>query len=200
MPSNRLAMDNFKSWTMQKLIKELSKLSIRVPANIRKAVMKKLYFENRTSPSPNTDIRMNSNGLNDNTTTADIVPLNADSIEENNTPLNDDSERQVSTRPPVITSGSKSSSSSNMAAANNGMMCSMLNTIQSMQQTVLGLQNTVLHLVAEKKNKTEDNSLGTAMAAIRQQVAEQHSSGQGPTPRSSGHNPSMASHQIESPI
>lgn len=61
-----------------------------------------------------------------------------------------------------------------MAAANNDMIYSMLNTMQSMQQNVLGLQNTVLNLVAEKKNnnKTEDNSLDTAMAAIRQQVAD----------------------------
>lgn len=46
--------------------------------------------------------------------------------------------------------------------------------MQSMQQNVLGLQNTVLNLVAEKNNnnKTEDNSLDTAMAAIRQQVAD----------------------------
>lgn len=50
------------------------------------------------------------------------------------------------------------------------MIYSMLNTMQSMQQNVLGLQNTVLNLVAEKNNnnKTEDNSLDTAMAAIRQ--------------------------------
>lgn len=43
-----------------------------------------------------------------------------------------------------------------------------------MQQKVLGLQNTVLNLVAEKKknNKTKDNSLDTAMSAIRQQVAD----------------------------
>lgn len=61
-----------------------------------------------------------------------------------------------------------------MAAANNDMIYSMLNTMQSMQQNVLGLQNTVLNLVAEKNNnnKTEDNSLDTAMAAIRQQVAD----------------------------
>lgn len=72
-----------------------------------------------------------------------------------------------------------------MAAANNDMMCSMLNTMQSMQQTVLGMQNTVLNLVAEKKNKAKDNSLDTAMAVILQQVSEQHSSGQGPTVRSS---------------
>lgn len=61
-----------------------------------------------------------------------------------------------------------------MAAANNDMIYSMLNTMQSMQQNVLGLQNTVMNLVAEKNNnnKTEDNSLDTAMAAIRQQVAD----------------------------
>lgn len=43
-----------------------------------------------------------------------------------------------------------------------------------MQQKVLGLQNTVLNLVAEKKknNKTKDNSLDTAMSAIQQQVAD----------------------------
>lgn len=43
-----------------------------------------------------------------------------------------------------------------------------------MQQKVLGLQNTVLNLVAEKNNsnKTKDNSLDTAMSAIRQQVAD----------------------------
>uniref|UniRef100_K1R0X9 Uncharacterized protein n=1 Tax=Magallana gigas TaxID=29159 RepID=K1R0X9_MAGGI len=56
--------------------------------------MKKLYLENRTSLSTNTDIRMINNGLNNNALTADIVPPNADSIiAENNNLLNDDSER-----------------------------------------------------------------------------------------------------------
>lgn len=87
-------MDNFNNWTTQKLIKELSKLGIRVPANIEKPVMKKLYLENRTSLSTNTDIRMINNGSNNNALTADIVPPNADSIiVENNNLLNDDSER-----------------------------------------------------------------------------------------------------------
>lgn len=87
-------MDNFNNWTTQKLIKELSKLGIRVPANIGKRVMKKLYLENRTSLSTNTDIRMINNRSNNNALTADIVPPNADSIiAENNNLLNDDSER-----------------------------------------------------------------------------------------------------------
>lgn len=87
-------MDNFNNWTTQKLIKELSKLGIRVPVNIGKPVMKKLYLENRTSLSTNTDIRMINNRSNNNALTADIVPPNADSIiAENNNLLNDDSER-----------------------------------------------------------------------------------------------------------
>lgn len=56
--------------------------------------MKKLYLENRTSLSTNTDIRMINNRSNNNALTADIVPPNADSIiAENNNLLNDDSER-----------------------------------------------------------------------------------------------------------
>lgn len=86
-----------------------------------------------------------------------------------------------------------------MAAENNDMMCSMLNTMQSMQQTVLGMQNTFLNLVAEKKNKAKDNSLDTAMAVILQQVSEQHSSGQGPTVRSSdGYNLPQSKYGIPS--
>lgn len=92
--SIRWDVDNFNNWTTQKLIKELSKLGIRVPANIGKPVMKKLYLENRTSLSTNTDIRMINNRSNNNALTADIVPPNADSIiAENNNLLNDDSER-----------------------------------------------------------------------------------------------------------
>lgn len=71
--------------------------------------------------------------------------------------------------------------------------------MQSMQQTVLGMQNTVLNLVAEKKNKAKDNSLDTAMAVILQQVSEQHSSGQGPTVRSSdGYNLPQSKYGIPS--
>lgn len=72
-----------------------------------------------------------------------------------------------------------------MATANNDMMCSMFNTIGSMQQTVLGLQNAVTHvnLVSEQKsNKVKDNSLDTAMAVFRRQ----HPSDQGPISRSTG--------------
>lgn len=57
---------------------------------------------------------------------------------------------------------------------NNDIVCSMLNTMQSMQQTVLGLQNTVMTLVSEKRKEKYDHTsctLDTAMAAIRQQAS-----------------------------
>lgn len=89
MPSNRWNKGNLNNLTMQRFISELSKLGIRVPANIRKVEMKKLYMENRTSPSTNADIQINNNVLDDKATTADTIPPNLDSIiEDNNTPLN----------------------------------------------------------------------------------------------------------------
>lgn len=65
----------------------------------------------------------------------------------------------------------------------------MLNIMQSMQKTVLGLQNTVINLVAEKK-KAEDNSLDTTMVTIQQQ----HFSGQGSTSTNVGHQVSTIYH------
>lgn len=119
-------------------------------------------------------------------------------MEDNNIPLNTELGRQVTTKPSKISWELWSGLSTNMAAAHNSMMYNMLNIMQSMQQTVLGLQNTVINLVAEKK-KAEDNSLDTTMVTIQQQ----HFSGQGSTSRSSGEYNlpqseygTMASHQV----
>lgn len=83
---------------------------------------------------------------------ADTISTNVESnMEDNNIPLNTELGRQVTTKPSKISWELWSGLSTNMAAAHNSMMYNMLNIMQSMQQTVLGLQNTVINLVAERR-------------------------------------------------
>jgi hypothetical protein len=60
---------------------------------------------------------------------------------------------------------------SNMVAnVNSEVISSMLNTMNTMQQTVMGLQQTVLKLMSDKSenNKPSENSLDAANAALKQ--------------------------------
>ena len=182
--SNRWDESNPNNWTTERYIEELAKLGIRVPANIGKVVMKKLYLEYRGIPPTNTDAWISVESREEDVANAVIVPPSTESITENNnriettratnsseTPSGEGSRSNASTN---VASGSRANLSNMAASSNSDIICSMLNTMQSMQQTVLGLQNTVMSLVAEKKSSnTDDHSLDTAMAAIRQQPAMQ---------------------------
>lgn len=51
--SNRWDDGHINNWTTQRYIEELAKLGIRVPSNIGKVVLKKLYLENQGMPPAN---------------------------------------------------------------------------------------------------------------------------------------------------
>ncbi|CAG2185624.1 unnamed protein product [Mytilus edulis] len=122
-----------------------------------------------------------------NTTTSDAsANLNTDTIASSNQAplvqrdLTSDSESN-SARSSAVTeprmnfqSGMTGTTSSNMAApsasnVNNEVMTGMLNSMQSMQGTMLGLQQTVIKLINinDRPVTVDDNNLSTAYAAMR---------------------------------
>lgn len=182
--SNRWDDGHINNWTTQRYIEELAKLGIRVPSNIGKVVMKKLYLENQGMPPANSsDARININSGDGENTNAASDPPSAEPIPEANSRPTETARLGVNvsqsgsgSSPSFTIQSGSSANSSNMVAAtmNNDIVCSMLNTMQSMQQTVLGLQNTVMTLVSEKRKEKYDHTsctLDTAMAAIRQQAS-----------------------------
>ena len=79
----------------------------------------------------------------------------------------------------TVTHAPRMNTGNNMA--DKTIIVSMLNSMQTMQQTMMGLQQTVLKLASEKSQNKEDNSLTSAYAAMSTSNHDQHSDNLVPT-------------------
>lgn len=172
------------NWTVEKLKTELERMNIFIPASLGKNVLKKIYVENIARRD------INNSGPN-NIQTEDNVHGNQNtpnqvshSSSTSNTPAAGSSDDLTNAARPnrstaVTEAGTarndtSGSSTSNMAAPipmniNNPIVTGMLNSMQSMQQTMFGMQQSVLKLASDRNTAdgNEGNSLSTAYAAMR---------------------------------
>ncbi|XP_063402881.1 uncharacterized protein LOC134686948 [Mytilus trossulus] len=193
--SNQWNSSDPANWTANKLKVELESINIFVPVSLGKNMLKKIYMDNiarrKIAPADqqmtgNTSQTSASSDIAPSTSTADASSnLNSVTIASSNqapdqrdltSDSGSNSARSISVTEPRMNfpSGTTGSTSSNMAApsanVNNEVMTGMLNSMQSMQGTMLGLQQTVIKLInINDKPVTvgvEDNNLSTAYAAM----------------------------------
>ena len=79
--------------------------------------------------------------------------------------------------------------------ADKTIIVSMLNFMQIMQHTMMGLQQTVLKLASKKSQNKEDNSLKSAYADMSTSNHDQHSDNLVPTSTNTNGGYRLAFHQ-----
>ena len=131
-------------WSTQKLHEELDKMGIYVPLSFGKTHLRKLYLENVE--------RRGRDGIN--------------TVSQSSGP----SSSNEST-PNMSHATAMNTSSTTSIVSDTGVINSILNSMQTMQQTMMGLQQTAIRLssdrpTSEKSSENSENTIQTATEAL----------------------------------
>ena len=174
---------NPANWTASKLQSELELMDIIVPVSLGKNTLRKIYQENLTRRQN----RPNINNVQIGPTmqeSNEIDPIN-DSVNNANVsesdgpheiaPSNSTSSQQSSATVTHVPRMNTACAVTGNNMADKTIINSMLNSMQTMQQTMMGLQQTVLKIVNDKsQSNTDDNNLASAYAAMNAGTQQQH--------------------------
>ena len=182
---------NPANWTAGKLKSELEKMNITLPISLGKNMLQRIYLENVARRHRVSELRPNmSDGsneqiepvlqeLNERHSNNDIMEASNVVQAESEIPSAIASTNNNSPGSDTVTHAPCMNTGNNMA--DKTIIVSMLNSMQTMQQTMMGLQQTVLKLASEKSQNKEDNSLTSAYAAMSTSNHDQHSDNLVPT-------------------
>ena len=143
--ANTTNSETFK-WSTQKLHEELDKIGIYVPLSFGKTHLRKLYLENIE--------RRGNDGNNTVSQSSELSSSNESTPNSN------------------ISHATAMNTSSTMSiVSDTGVINSILNSMQTMQQTMMGLHQTVIRLssdrlTTERSSENSENTLQTATEGL----------------------------------